>query len=309
MKIKVFLFHRISPEKDPLWEPIPPAKFDTIIAQIKKGHTIISLEELLLANASDKQTSKPYAAITFDDGYKDFLEYALPVLKKHKVPASMYVITDCVTDQIPPWTYTLDYHFSKSKKKIIQFDSDLLGEGFRVTEFKDQDSKLAFAQKFKLKLKYLSNADRLSLYNQIIASLDDVKAPSGLMMNWNDLKLIKSEQIEIGSHSMSHPLLAQLKSEKEMILEIKNSGLAIEKELGHFPKTISYPNGSYNETVKKIAKESGYQLGLAVNQQFYDDNKNNLFEIPRVELYNQSRLKTSLRISGLTSQILKWMSQ
>lgn len=307
MNIKIFLFHRVSPKKDPLWAPIPPEQFDSIIDYIAKNHTVVSLENHIIFSKELKPSSKKIAAIVFDDGYKDFLEYALPILKKHNCPASMYVVSDCVTTQVPPWTYILDYHFSNSKKLELKLNFDFLPENLHVQKFNNQDEKLKFAKDFKLQLKMIPNSQRVALFEQTISSLDDVSIPKNLMLNWDELLQIKNEGVEIGSHSMTHPLLAKLENESDLINEIKGSALIIEKMLGKFPLALSYPIGSYNETTKRIAKEAGYKMGLAVNQQFYDSSKNDLFEIPRVEIYSQSNLKTKFRILGLTSKINNWL--
>lgn len=309
MKIKVFLFHRVSPQRDSLWDPISPERFDSMIKYISKKHHIVSLEDHILGKNESKTIQKQLASVVFDDGYKDFLNYALPVLKKYNCPASMYVVTNCVTNQTPPWTYTLDYHFLNSKKLTIQLDPDLLPGDLRIKTFNDRASKLKFAKAFKPYLKKIKNSQRLLLLEQILSSMDDVTVPSNLIMNWDELREIKNEGIEIGSHSVTHPLLAELESKSELINEIKNSGTAIEKNLGHFPRTLSYPIGSYNELVKQTAKECGYQLGLAVNQKFYDNSVDDLFEIPRVELYNQNFITTNLRIRGVIPKIKNWITQ
>ncbi|MFL5763464.1 MAG: polysaccharide deacetylase family protein [Bacteroidia bacterium] len=299
MKISIFLLHRVSPEKDPLWNPISPERFDAIVARICKKYSVVSLENIILGgNTGEYQ--KPLAAIVFDDGYRDFLEYALPILKKHKCPSSIYVVTDCVTGQRPPWTYILDHHFLHSKKQDLELDTSLLPEALKKTKFGSTEEKLAFASAFKLYLKKIPNAKRLSLLHQALGSLNDTAIPDNLMLNWNELGLISKENVEIGSHSVSHPLLAQLESETELEREIRDSGMIIQQKLGAFPKAISYPIGSVDQKVKAVAKKCGYQLGLAVDQQFYDSNVHDRFEIPRVELYSQSMLKTNLRISGLT---------
>ena len=309
MRIKVFLFHRVSPKRDPLWDPISPERFDSIIRYITKTHCIVSLEDQILSNESELKASKQLAAIVFDDGYKDFLEYALPILKKYKCPSSMYIVTECVNKNIPPWTYILDYHFSNSNKSEIKLNQELLPRTLHINTFNNTNAKLLFAKEFKLYLKQISNSKRVQLYQQAIESFNDVKISSDLMLNWHDLRQIKQEGVEIGSHSATHPLLAQLETESEITQEIKGSGLIIQQQLGHFPRTISYPIGSYNNLVKKIAKESDYKLGLAVNQQFYNSRVNDMYEIPRVELYNQNFIKTNLRISGLTSKFNNWMKQ
>ena len=75
----------------------------------------------------------------------------------------------------------------------------------------------------------------------------------------------------------------------------------IKEKTGITPKIISYPLGSYDERVKRISKETGYKAGLAVNKLMYDQTKHDLFEVPRIELYSESWLKTKLRVNGTES--------
>ena len=60
---------------------------------------------------------------------------------------------------------------------------------------------------------------------------------------------------------------------------------------------------SYNQTTKRLSREAGYQIGLAVKQQVYDPKKFDLFEIPRIELYNEPWLKTKLRIENVIGRV------
>jgi peptidoglycan/xylan/chitin deacetylase (PgdA/CDA1 family) len=302
--MKIFLFHRVSPERDPLWDPISPEKFDRIIRFISKNYEVVQLEMAIL-HEQPAIGNKPLAAIVFDDGYKDFIHYALPILKKHNCPSSMYVITDCVKNQLPPWTYILDHHFIYSKKLQLNLDTDELPASLQHTKFLTDDARIAFAKKLKPFLKTVPNKVRVDLYNQVITSLNDVQAPDQLMMNWKELNEIKNVGVEIGSHTKSHPLLSKLEEESEIIHELQESGALIEKHLGNFPLAISYPIGGYNVSIKKLAAQSGYKIGVAVNQRPYDPSLQDIFEIPRIELYNESMFKTRLRISGVVHMLNK----
>jgi peptidoglycan/xylan/chitin deacetylase (PgdA/CDA1 family) len=75
--------------------------------------------------------------------------------------------------------------------------------------------------------------------------------------------------------------------------------------LGEKPVTISYPIGSWDERVVNASAKAGYQFGLAVEQRFYKPDTDNLFTIPRVELYNEAWWKARLRISGLYQTVKK----
>jgi hypothetical protein len=75
--------------------------------------------------------------------------------------------------------------------------------------------------------------------------------------------------------------------------------------LGYFPLTISYPVGSYNSTTIEQSQLAGYKIGLAVKQKVYDPFQDSNFEIPRIELYNESWLKTRLRIENVVGRVSK----
>jgi len=132
-----------------------------------------------------------------------------------------------------------------------------------------------------------------------------VPVPKGKMMNWQEVRQLANEGFIIGSHSHTHPMLASLQSEYEIAEELKVSGDKIKRELGSFPYTISYPIGSFDNRVTNIAKSQGYKYGLAVEQQFYKYDADNLYSIPRVELYQEPWWKVQMRMKGIYSAIKK----
>lgn len=304
MKASIFLFHRVSPLRDKLWDPLSPERFNEILNYLKKTFEIHSVEKILAHNGNLKN-KKPLAAIVFDDGYKDYIEYALPLLKKHNLPSSMYVVTSCVESGIPPWTYVLDNALTQTKKEKLEIDSSLLPLELKNIVWKNEPEKINYAKKFKPFLKQVSDATRRKLVEQTLSSLNDVETPQNMMMNPKEIIQIKSEGTLIGSHTVSHPLLAKIEDETEIESELKLSAEKIKELTGEFPLTISYPIGSFDERIKKIAQKSGYKYGLAVEQAQYESSKHDFYSVPRIELYNEPILKTKLRINGTLEKIKK----
>ncbi|MBL7739729.1 MAG: polysaccharide deacetylase family protein [Chitinophagaceae bacterium] len=303
MLIKNFLFHRVSDEKDILWPPMNVALFDRLVAYISRRYSVVSLEDRLLEGETARTHSRPLATILFDDGYKDNIEYAVPVLEKYKCPASFYVVTDCIDRDIPTWTYIVDGLFQQTQKKTLDLSLHFLPGSWSNPSFRTLKERLAFGAVLKPWMKTLSNEQRREVMMALQQSLNDVAVPEKKMMNWNDLRQMQSGGFVIGSHSVSHPLLASIESEQEIMSELTGSGKRIEAELGRFPVTISYPVGSYDQRVINCAQQAGYRLGLAVKQRFYNSGMDGLFAIPRVELYNEPFWKNRLRISGM----YQWM--
>ena len=300
--IRNFLFHRVSPQRDLLWDPMDVALFDKCIAYISKKYTVMLLEDMV--TRPDLKNLKNVATILFDDGYKDNIEYAAPILAKYNCKASFYVVTDCIEKNIPTWTHILEYYFQNTRISNINLIFDFLPLDLQVIALSTEKDRLEYIRKLKPFLKTLSHEKRDLVLKRITETYKDVNLPR-LMMDWQDLLKLYNSGHYIGSHTVSHYMLGSMTDENEIRNELLRSAEMIQKHLGYFPRSISYPIGSYNDTTIRLSKEVGYSIGLAVKQQMYDPAKDSIFEIPRIELYNENWFKTKMRITNLLETIKK----
>jgi len=305
--VTTFLFHRINTTRDPLWNPIHPDHFEQIIVYLKKHFEIVALKDYLLEDFIP-ETKKPLCALGFDDGYRDFLEFALPILKRYDCPSSMYVVTDCIDNDLPPWTYMVNHYFINTSKLFIAINTKDFPGHLKNTSWKNKSERLLYAKQLNPFMKSLDNNKRTELFKELIKEFDDVAPPHGLMLKWDEIKELKNYKCEVGSHTVSHPVLSKKLTHAELITELKDSALIIEKKTGVFPYTISYPFGAYNSDVKKAAFEAGYKIGVTVNPSPYDSTRHDILEIPRIELFDEPFLKTRLRINEIVPKIRKILS-
>jgi len=301
MKATVLLFHRVNPVRDILWDPMAPELFEKIMGFVNKHYNVLSLNDICL---NKPVTKKPPLAITFDDGFKDYIDHALPVLQKYNFHSTMFVVTDCVEQNLPTWTYVMDYLFYNTQKlSLPQFDYGEECSNFAVYSWATKEERIGYCRKFKQFLKKISNSKRKLIVQSFITGFNDVTVPRNLMMTWEELNTLKKFKVDIGSHSVSHPPLATIENNEELLTEIKTSGDIIKNKLGFFPESISYPVGSYSERVKVVSKNAGYKIGLAVDQKLYNSAKQDLFAVPRIELYNDSFLRNKIKIYGIESAL------
>ena len=300
--IRNFLFHRVSEEQDQLWPPMRPELFDRIIKHLVKKYEVVSLEHYL-ADPKVFSSGKRVATVLFDDGYKDNVEIAAPILQRYTCPASFYVVTDSINRNLPTWTYIIDNVFQQTRKARLELDADFVPEKFKKTAFTLNGVNNPAIREIKPWMKGLPNLQRLQIMDLVLKQCDDVAVSRSKMMNWDDIRQLHNAGFIIGSHSHTHPMLASLSSEGEIKEELENSAGIIQKETGKFPLSISYPIGSFDDRVISLSKAAGYKYGLAVKQQFYDPAKDDLFSIPRVELYQETWWKQRLRITGVYSMI------
>ena len=94
-----FLFHRVNPKRDALWDPMDVHLFDRCIKYISKNFDVRLAEDIYI-NGLKNTSRKKVATIMFDDGYKDNFEFAAPILKKYGCKASFYVVTNCIEQNI-----------------------------------------------------------------------------------------------------------------------------------------------------------------------------------------------------------------
>ena len=297
MVIRNFLFHRVSDEEDAMWPPMKPALFSRIISFLTRQYLVVPLEHFLNEPDFFKASGKSIATVLFDDGYKDNIEYAAPLLKKYNCPASFYIVTDCIDRNIPTWTYLVDHAFQTTQKNKLELPFHFVPERFKSVSLKNKNDNSNVIKAIKPWMKSLSNAERITITESVLSQCDDIKQLDNKMMSWDDIRQLHTEGFIIGSHSHTHPMLASLKDESEIKDELQLSAGRILSETGIIPQTISYPIGSFDERVTRLSKEQGYKYGLAVEQKFFS-YPSGMMTIPRVELYQQPWWKVKMHMTG-----------
>ena len=276
------------------------ALFERCIKFISETYNTVLFEELIFSDLI-KSKSK-FATIMFDDGYKDNIAYAAPILKKYNCKASFYVVTNCIDKHIQTWTYILEHLFQNTSVSKIEMSFEFLPRALRVTELSSYEPRIDYVAKLKPILKKISHQQREVVLQHVVKTYSDVEIPR-IMMNWSDLNQLQSEGHCIGSHTVSHAMLGTMVNDEEQKKELEDSAFRIKNQTGKFPVTISYPVGSFNDATKEISKDAGYKFGLAVKQKIFNPGADDLFEIPRIELYNEPWWKTRLRITHTLEKI------
>lgn len=281
-----------------------PVLFEKIIRFLTGNFRVILLEDYL-RDPSSYQREKNLATVCFDDGYLDNIEIAAPILLRHRCPASFYVVTDCIDRNLPTWTYITDHYFQDPGNQQLVLENEFVPESMRKMHWSNTSEGKEWGKKVKPWMKTLPNAKRLWVMQEMDKQNREEQPIPPMMMNWEQVKQLQDAGFYIGSHSHTHPMLATLADEEEIMHELTISAARIKEKLGHTPLTISYPIGSWDERVTLASEKAGYRFGLAVEQRFYKPESDTLMSIPRVELYEESWWKARMRISGLYQTVKK----
>ncbi|MFK8068645.1 MAG: polysaccharide deacetylase family protein [Gammaproteobacteria bacterium] len=249
----ILMFHKINDGHDPQGLTISPLIFDRVLSELKERADVVSVESLFDSNGDLIVDDKVKFAITFDDGYRDNYEKAFPILKKHNVPATIYLSYGHIMGERTFWYERVMSALQNSAKLTIELD-DL---GFENFSLKTQtDLELAIDEIISW-LKSFTDQERMNKCDDIIQRLE--VAPDQIdvspMLSWDMVEEMKQDLIHFGSHTLTHPILSR--ENKETIeREVVGSKKVIEEKLGQEVTGFAYPNGEigdYNDTALEFA--------------------------------------------------------
>ena len=286
-KIVVLNLHRVSPIDNGFWPPLHPNVFEGLLRFLKENFIVSRFDQL-----GEFRHEKPIAVLSFDDGYYDFIEYALPLLNKFGMPANMNIIPKCADSGKPIWNVQL-YDFLQAAPTNLINEIDLPGFDVKL-ESEDQGTKLAFGLRISSFLKKRPRAEREELWRSLERVLAKLDFECTRMMNLEDVERIASE-IEIGVHSFSHE---SMRFESSAFFEedfTKCSNFFAEKL--NIPLSIyAFPNGSYRLEQIEFLRSRGVEQILLVEERFADSDSD---VFPRLTLYGTSPSEITMRAVGL----------
>jgi peptidoglycan/xylan/chitin deacetylase (PgdA/CDA1 family) len=203
---------------------------------------------------------KPPVLVTFDDGYRNNLTVAAPILREEGVPAVFFLTTGYVGTRRVLWNHEV-------LVRVLHWpdtEIPLPAGGQRVLP-SEPDARRAIADSVNQGCKGLTE-ERLAEYLQVlraktpaVETMDDAEARE--FLSWDEARELAGMGFEIGSHTVEHPILSRI-NRARMATELRDSKAAIERELGQRCIAIAYPNGSVrdvSETVFEEVRTAGYE--------------------------------------------------
>jgi peptidoglycan/xylan/chitin deacetylase (PgdA/CDA1 family) len=285
----VLMYHRILPSNDPRFiaeEPgmlVTPETFDMHLREVKKYFEIVNLKDWIHKKQLGEPLPTKACVITFDDGWLDNLEFALPILKQHQIPATLFAVAEKIGTNFQFWPNMVMWLLFNGGSDALK-QHPLLGK--KIPEHKTNMDR-EFAAAYILQLKQFSDAE-------IFAALDEIGKSTNLfdnmpraLMNWDELKQMQaSGLIDIGSHTCNHKRLTQHLSQPELQHEICESKYILERHLNHKIDLFCFPNGDYNQAALELVK-STYLAAVTTQKGIVSNNNFSLHELKRIGLHEQ----------------------
>ena len=302
-EVIILAYHRILDTHDNenylFDEELISANSDAFLWQInflKKHYDVISFAELSQRIAGKKPLTGRELIITFDDGFSDNYSNAYRLLDSVDIPAVFYISTGYIGAAKTFW-FNEVVHAIKVATKLSFSIADATYDFDPSKENKEKAIQLVLN-----KLKEIPNSERLNAIESLYRDLDfkaDAIPASELPMTWENINEMALNNMEIGSHAVSHPILSRL-TDEEMQQEIIDSKQTIETMTKKACRTIAYPVGGRNEFTEKVqeaSEEAGYEFGLSYisgNNTSKNLKKYSLARLHVERFYNHKEFKLML---------------
>lgn len=242
----IFMLHHVQPGPP---EPFAPNRILTVTPEfltgviehvLERGFDVVSLDEAHARMASDRSSGKRFATFTFDDGYRDNIEIALPIFHRFGVPMTIYLTSDFCDGQGLAWWVTLERVLRESTRIAVPFP-----DGCRHLPLATIAEKHAAHNMIYPWLRAMPDASIHRHVNRWAedAGIDPMAACRDLVMTWDEIRAAaKDPLVTFGAHTMSHAALARCSAE-EARWQIAASIEHVEHELGRDCRHFAYPYG------------------------------------------------------------------
>ena len=272
----VALYHRVSPVPDPVYPAITPDLFNEHLDRISRDYRVVPLHDLL-GRLRQGLPIGSLCALTFDDGYADFLDFAYPILARRGLHTTHFLSLDGLRTGRPTWNWRLN----------------------RVTLARDGNPcDLPLTRR----VGRLSSLDREAYLAAEEARLGPLPA-SPRMLRATDLAAFDPALVEWGSHTVSHANLAD-QEPVEALRELTESRAGLASVVGQEVRFVAYPNGSHSPEVARFAECAGYEAALAVDQRGAGVN-DSMFAVPRFDVWPVSAARLRWELAGTVNQARK----
>ena len=284
-RVLILMYHRVIPRAEAaatFVQPgmyVTPETFERHLRFLTAHFEVLSFADLLTKWASQQWDSGTrYCTITFDDGWLDNFTCAYPLLRAHRVPATIFLPTDLVgTDE---WLW-----------------SDRLGALLRQRGKgtpADWDAYIEHA-------KTMTDDARASMLDRLEAETDGVCLGQRRLVDWKQVREMSRHGVSFASHTSTHVNLTRLAG---AALESELRGpldMLREQRINHVP-VLAYPNGDHTDAVVAAARAAGYSAAVTTSPGLESSRPADLFRLKRIGVHDDVTRSVPLLALHVTRQ-------
>lgn len=264
----VATYHRIGiPQSTLFYDPVDsasPEAFEAQVRHLRDRFRLLRLEELVALADSGFPINEPTALLTFDDGYRDNHDVALPILEALGVSATFFLPTGFLSRPRLPWWDHIAYVLKQTRQSTVVLERPI-SASLDLACIPREEAIWTVIRAF-MQDRDVDEASFLShLEERAGVAVDSAALGEQLFMTWDQVRRLAQAGMTIGSHTHDHPFLARL-SEEDQLRELAESRTILERELGREIVALAYPfgdSGTFDEATKRAARMAGYRLAFS----------------------------------------------
>jgi peptidoglycan/xylan/chitin deacetylase (PgdA/CDA1 family) len=314
-RIVILTAHGVMDAQDgPPWVPLRPQlsrrRLDDCLRILSRHYRFVSLEEAV-AMLAGRAPVRPYCLVlTFDDGYRNHLSHALPILRRHGVPATFFLATGHIDHRRPFWFDRLDYALQHLPAGAHELP---VGPRTIGIDASDRAALRASYKRLRDEAKALPRHDTAML-REMETLAEVLEARSGRRLadlfetedwtaiaTWDEIRAA-GDDVSFGSHTVDHVRLSFVDAET-MEDQLRRSKQTIEAETGRPCRYFCYPNGSFDGRAAETTRACGYDAAVTTEE---GTNRpgSDLMTLRRVDLAPEGDLTRLLMdVSGLSDAL------
>ena len=297
-EVTILTFHRVSDERDDLWPPMPVQVFERMMGVLAREAKVVPVESL---SAVDSYPDKPLVCLSFDDGYMDFFENALPIIRRYGLPCHHNVCPGLIDSGAMAWTQVVSKSLQRHVGRRLHLPD---GSHFDVPgRIEEADFLAVLARLYGMKH---------SIRSAFVAELSDALggAQRNYLMGWDQIRACQAAEVRIGSHGMWHNHLPTIEDEATLREEIVDSRRRIFEETGVTPDIFAFPSGFYDERSLSLVQAAGYRVALLCEDRRFrhpPGAADACSVYPRINMAGGSFHEERLRALGFHQHVKRWL--
>lgn len=243
--------HRVMDTEVPLFPPLKIKVFEKLISDLSEHFDFLTPSEFHTLKVVE--LSRPLIILTFDDGYKDFIDHVMPVLAKKRIKANHNIVYTAAEKGELIWTQRMNMILDEIYKKRTITDFKFADKNIKI----DYSEPLTVLKRRVFNILFRMNYQQIDEYIAVKENALGLRKYTDQMMNWEEIRQCSNAGIEIGSHTLTHAPMLDLNA--DTVNEIRSSKELIEQKLGIAVNTFAFPNGKVSPHTYQLAINAGYQ--------------------------------------------------
>ncbi|WP_442754058.1 polysaccharide deacetylase family protein [Methylocystis sp. JAN1] len=303
----ILMFHRVRPDPREAFAPnagleVTPGFLDQLLIHLRtQGYDIISLDAALDFLRKGKAPPKPLVVLTFDDGYRDLVEHALPILERHAAPFTAYVTAGFADRRARLWWIEME----EAIRRLGRVDVTVSGTRIARDCATAAEKSAAFADIY-WSIRDGGEEQLLDVVATLAAQagVDARALAAEACLGWAEIAgLAGHELATIGAHSVAHPRLAKLDAAAAR-REMAESRDRIARKTGVTPRHFCYPVGDPTSAGRRefaLAAELGFESAVTTRPgMIFPEHRDHFHALPRLSVNgkHQSLAALDVLLSG-----------